>query len=94
MANNTPYLVVGTIDHDRSKLFGDPQGDSGPVTITYLPEGILTDEEIARMERDGFLQLPGEALGNAAMAAHLEQVQAELAAAKAALAAQTPTPGE
>lgn len=81
---NTQYIVDGTIQHGNMEtLFGDPENG----IVVYLPEGILTDEEIARMVKDGYLRLPGE-LANDAFAAHLRQVTQELAEAQAKLAAK------
>jgi len=80
------YIIDGTIAlGGGEKLYGDP--DSGE--ITYLPDGKLTDAEIARMVRDGFLRTPAEALSPEALQAHLDDLQARLAAAEAAAA---PTP--
>src|SRR5260221_155968 len=80
------YIIDGTILlGGGEKLYGDP--DSGE--ITYLADGKLTDEEALRMVRDGFLRTPAEALSAEALQAHLDDLQAQLAAAQAAAAPTT-----
>jgi len=77
------YIIDGPIAlGGGEKLYGDP--DSGE--ITYLPDGKLTDEEIARMVRDGFLRTPAEALSAEALQAHLDDLQAQQADLLAQLA--------
>jgi len=77
------YIIDGTILlGGGEKLYGDP--DSGE--IVYLPDGKLTDEEIARMVAAGFLRTPAAALSAEALQAHLDELQAQQADLLAQLA--------